>query len=42
MAKEYKKANISMSKENQEIGKELVRQVRANSRAMYAASYARG
>lgn len=42
MTKEYKKANISMTKENQEIGKELVRQVRANSRAMYAASYARG
>lgn len=42
MAKEYKKANISMTKENQEMGKELVRQVRANSRAMYAASYARG
>lgn len=42
MTKEYKKANISMTKENQEIGKELIRQVRANSRAMYAASYARG
>ena len=41
MTKEYKKASISMTKENQEIGKELVRQVRANSRAMYAASYAR-
>lgn len=42
MTKEYKKADISMTKENQEIGKELVRQVRANSRAMYAASYAKG
>lgn len=42
MTKEYKKAGISMSKENQEIGKELVRQIRANSRAMYAASYAGG
>lgn len=41
MTKEYKKAGISMSKENQEIGKELVRQIRANSRAMYAANYAR-
>lgn len=42
MIKEYKKAGISMSKENQEIGKELVRQIRANSRAMYAANYAGG
>lgn len=39
MTKEYKKADISMTKENQEIGKELIRQVRANSRAMYANSY---
>ena len=39
MTKEYKKANIYMTKENQEIGKELIRQVRANSRAMYANSY---
>lgn len=39
MVKEYKKAGLTMSKENQEIGKELVRQVRANSRAMYAATY---
>lgn len=42
MVKEYKKAGITMSKENQEIGKELVRQVRANSRAMYAATYVGG
>ncbi len=42
MVKQYKKAGIPMSKENQEIGKELIRQVRANSRAMYAASYAGG
>lgn len=42
MEKEYKRADISMSKRNQEIGKELVRQVRANARAMYAASYVRG
>lgn len=42
MLKQYKKAGIPMSKENQEIGKELVRQVRASSRAMYAASYVRG
>lgn len=42
MTKEYRKANIPMTKENQEIGKELVRQVRANSRAMYAASYMKG
>lgn len=41
MLKEYKRAGIPMSKENQEIGKELIRQIRANSRAMYAASYAR-
>lgn len=39
MVKEYKKAGLTMSKENQEVGKELVRQVRANSRAMYAATY---
>lgn len=42
MLKEYKRAGIPMSKENQEIGKEFIRQVRANSRAMYAASYAAG
>ena len=42
MEKEYKRADISMSKRNQEIGKELIRQVRANSRAMYAATYVRG
>jgi hypothetical protein len=42
MLKEYKRAGIPMSKENQEIGKELIRQIRANSRAMYAASYVRG
>jgi hypothetical protein len=42
MTKEYKRADISMSKRNQEIGKELIRQVRANSRAMYAATYVRG
>lgn len=42
MAKEYKKAGLTMTKENQEIGKELVRQVRANSRAMYAATYVGG
>ena len=42
MEKAYKSADIKMSKRNQEIGKELIRQVRANSRAMYAASYAGG
>lgn len=42
MEKAYSSADIKMSKRNQEIGKELVRQVRANSRAMYAASYAGG
>ena len=42
MEKEYKKGGIPMSKDNIEIGKELVRQVRANARAMYAASYVRG
>lgn len=42
MSREYKKADISMSKENQKIGEEFIRQVRANSRAMYAASYAGG
>lgn len=42
MSKQYKKAGITMSKENQEIGQEFIRQVRANSRAMYAASYVRG
>ena len=41
MEKAYKNADITMSKESQEIGQELIRQVRANSRAMYAASYAR-
>ena len=41
MTKEYKKADISMSKENQKIGEELIRQVRANSRAMYVATYTR-
>lgn len=40
MAKEYKKTGVAISKESQEIGKELVRQIRANSRAMYAANYA--
>lgn len=39
MTKAYKKADINMSKQEQEIGKELIRQVRANSRAMYAATY---
>lgn len=42
MEKEYKKGGIPMSKDNMEIGKELVRQVRANARAMYAATYVRG
>ena len=42
MEKSYKSAGLEMSKRNQEIGKELIRQVRANSRAMYAASYAGG
>jgi len=42
MAKEYKRAGLTMSKENQEIGKEFIRQVRANSQAMYAATYVRG
>ena len=42
MSKQYKDAGFTMSKENQEIGQEFIRQVRANSRAMYAASYVRG
>ena len=42
MEKAYKSADLEMSKRNQEIGKELIRQVRANSRAMYAAAYAGG
>lgn len=41
MLKEYKRAGIPMTKENQEIGKELIRQIRASSRAMYAVSYVR-
>lgn len=42
MEKAYKSADIKMSKRNQVIGKEFIRQVRANSRAMYAAAYAGG
>ena len=42
MQASYKKGGIPMSKRNQEIGEEFIRQVRANSRAMYAASYAGG
>lgn len=39
MLKEYKVADIPMTAKNQKIGEEFIRQVRANSRAMYAASY---
>lgn len=42
MQRSYKKAGIPMSERNREIGEEFIRQVRANSRAMYAASYAAG
>ncbi len=42
MTKAYKKAGIPMSESNRQIGEEFIRQVRANSRAMYAASYVAG
>lgn len=42
MKKSYKKGGIPMSKANVDRGEEFIRQVRANSRAMYAASYAGG
>lgn len=42
MQTSYKKGGMPMSKRNMEIGEEFIRQVRANSRAMYAASYASG
>lgn len=42
MQKSYKKGGMPMSKRNMEIGEDFIRQVRANSRAMYAASYASG
>lgn len=42
MMKSYKTMNVAMSGPSKEIGEEFIRQVRANSRAMYAASYAGG
>jgi len=42
MKKSYKKAGIYMNEANVARGEEFIRQVRANSRAMYAASYAGG
>lgn len=42
MKKQYKTGGIPMSKTNMDRGEEFIRQVRANSRAMYAASYAAG
>ena len=42
MKQSYKKGGIPMSKANMDRGEEFIRQVRANSRAMYAASYAGG
>lgn len=40
MQTSYKKGGIPMSDRNRQIGENFVNQVRANSRAMYAASYA--
>lgn len=42
MLRSYKMAGIPMNESNRKIGEEFIRQVRANSRAMYAASYAAG
>lgn len=42
MQKSYGKIGTSVTLRDKEIGEEFIRQVRANSRAMYAASYAGG
>lgn len=42
MSKAYKKMDVEMPESSRKVGEEFIRQVRANSRAMYAASYASG